>query len=133
MPILARIGCLRFNAGRSKPVPAQFFAVPSYGAARYRWMKATAMAPSPAAEATPLDRAVPHVAGRNEPGTLVSRKKGGRSSGQTAGGRPSICRSGPVTRYPPLSRIIGVVLAHSVLGAPPMQMKTRRAGTGVCT
>src|SRR5438445_3715738 len=56
---------------------------------RYRWTKVTAIAPSPTADATRFTELCRTSPAANDPGTLVSRKKGWRSSVQHAGGRPS--------------------------------------------
>ena len=96
---------------------------------RYRWTKVTAIAPSPTADATRFTELCRTSPAANDPGTLVSRKKGWRSSVQHAGGRPSENKSEPVTRYPLGSRMMAVSLAQSVFGAPPMQTKSHAEST----
>src|ERR1700686_4315543 len=52
------------------------------------------MAPSPTADATRLTEPCRTSPAANEPGTLVSKKKGVRASGQHSGVRPWRSRSG---------------------------------------
>src|SRR5712691_6160626 len=63
-------------------------------------MNCTAIAPSPTLEATRLMEPCRTSPAAKMPGTLVSRKKGSRSSGQRFGGCPSCIKSGPVRMKP---------------------------------
>src|SRR5581483_7353687 len=98
-----------------------------YRVAKYWWTNCTAMDPSPTAEATRFTERARTSPATKTPGTLVSSKKGSRSSVQPFGRRPSIIKSGPERMKPFLSRST-TPASHSVRGAAPMKMNRAVAG-----
>src|SRR6266700_2486406 len=91
-------------------------------------MNCTAIAPSPTLEATRLMEPCRTSPAAKMPGTLVSRKKGSRSSGQRFGGCPSCIKSGPV-RTKPFSSPSTTPLSQLVCGSVPMKMNSEVAGS----